>query len=261
MRINGRCAGIGTSAILLFTMLFVYGCPPPEKVIIREKEVQIKEVPAAASPSASTNTIFFDEFDPDASALRNVWRSNGRAHWVWQGKTSALPGCENGCLKQNSEAETALNAIMYVATPQMSNATIKTKTRIKYDHSVAPTQEELGRLRRFIGTGIVFRMVDEDNYYMFRLAGEEGCVLGKMVNNNWIDLANPRRLNFLEGGRIKPNNWYRLKVKVSGNNIQCFINDSPVINFTDPDPTFTIGHFGLCTFKCFGDFEYIEVTE
>ena len=227
-----------------------------EKVIIREKEVQVKEVPRGSS------SIFFDEFNPDDNILRNVWRSNGKAHWVWQGKTASnLPGCENGCLKQNSEDTRALNAIQYVATPQISNATIKTKTRIKYDRSVAPSSEELRNLRFFIGTGIVFRMEDENNYYMFRLAGEAGAVLGKMVNNNWVDLANPRRLDFLEGGRIKPNNWYRLKVKVYGNNIQCFINDSPVINYTDSQNPFSVGHFGLCTFKCFGDFEFIEVTE
>lgn len=227
-----------------------------EKVIIREKEVQVREVPR------NNSSIFFDEFETDDSTIRNVWRSNGNAHWVWQGKTDAhLPGCENGCLKQNSEDSRALNAIQYVATPQITNATIKTKTRIKYDRSVAPSPDELRNLRYFIGTGIVFRMVDENNYYMFRLAGEAGAVLGKMVNNKWIDLKNPRRLDFLEGGRIKPNNWYRLKVKVYGNNIQCFINDSPVINYTDNQNPFDVGHFGLCTFKCFGDFEFIDVTE
>ncbi|MEE4356686.1 MAG: hypothetical protein V2I97_09455 [Desulfococcaceae bacterium] len=228
-----------------------------ERIIEKRVEVQ-----TPAPPQNSSAAIFFDEFDPDNSALRNVWKSNGKAHWVWQRQTdSSLPGCENGCLKQNSEDIRALNAIMYVATPQMSNGTIKTKARIKYDMSVAPTKTELENLRKFVGTGIIFRMVDENNYYMFRLAGEAGCVLGKMVNNKWIDLKNPRRLDFLEGGRIRPNNWYRLKVKVYDNNIECFINDSPVIQYRDRDAPYTVGRFGLCTFKCFADFEFLEVTE
>lgn len=231
---------------------------PVEKEVVRETEV-IREVPA--SPGSSSNVIFYDDFGTATNINRNLWQSNGKAQWVWQGKTPGLPGCEDGCLKQNSEDVHALNAIMYVRTPQMSNATIETKTRIKYDMSVSPTQTELENLRKFIGPGIVFRMKNDDNYYMFRLAGEEGAVLGKMVNNKWIDLSNPRRFKMLEGGRIKPNNWYRLKVKVYGNNIQCFINDSPVINYTDYDNPFTVGHFGLCTFKCFADFEFIKVTE
>lgn len=224
------------------------------------ERVIVREVPAPPTPVATSTAIFFDEFDSQNAALRNIWRSNGKAHWVWQGQTnSSIAGCENGCLKQNSEDIRALNAIMYVSTPQISNATIKTKARIKYDTSVSPTQEELKNLRYFIGTGIVFRMVDENNYYMFRLAGEAGCVLGKMVDGKWIDIQNPRRLDFLEGGRVRPNNWYRLKVKVYGNNIQCFINDSPVINASDSQ--FSVGRFGLCTFKCFADFEFIEVSE
>ncbi len=211
------------------------------------------------SPVIYESIIFRDDFSTSSVINRNQWNSNGKAHWVWQEQTSSSPGCENGCLKQNSEDVRALNAIMYVSTPQISNATIETTARINFDISVAPTMEEMERLRNFIGVGIIFRMKDPDNYYMFRLAGEEGCVLGKMVDNQWVDLDNPRRLNFLEGGRIKANNWYKLKVKVYGNTIQCFINDSPVIHFSDPQ--FTLGYVGLVTFKCFGDFEYIKVTE
>lgn len=230
----------------------------PQKEVVKEKEI-IREVPT--TPGGSDKVIFFDDFGASNHVNRNLWKSNGKAHWVWQGKSSGLPGCEDGCLKQNSEDIHALNAIMYVSTPQMANATIETKTRINFDMSVNPTPTELDNLRKFIGTGIIFRMVDHDNYYMFRLAGEEGAVLGKMVDNKWVDLANPRRIRMLEGGRIKPNNWYRLKVVVNGNNIQCFINDSPVINYSDHKNPFTVGYFGLCTFKCFADFEFVEVKE
>lgn len=237
---------------LVFAAIFFTGC---RKVVVKRTIVEPDTV--------SAETIFFDDFSTHSQATtRNNWISNGKAHWVWQGQTSGKPGCVDGCLKQNSEDDRALNAVMYVKTPQIADATIETKTRINYDLSLGVRSDanELKKLRYFIGTGIVFRMKDANNYYMFRLAGEEGCVLGKMVDNQWIDLANPRRLDFLEGGRIKPNYWYDLKVKIRDNKIQCFINDSPVISYTDDDGTFSLGHFGLCTFKCFGDFEYIKVT-
>jgi hypothetical protein len=240
------------SVSLIAVFVFFTGCAP--------KTTQMKYIEVPTPVSAKT--IFFDDFSTASqSTTRNMWLSNGKAHWVWQGKTSASPGCTDGCLKQNSEDDRALNAIMYISTPQISNATIETKTRINYDLSVGVTSDELKKLRYFIGPGIVFRLVDQNNFYMFRLAGDEGCVLGKMVDNEWIDLANPRRLNVLEGGRIRPNNWYTLRVEVVGNNIQCFINNSPVINFTDHEATFTLGHFGLATFKCFADFEFINVTQ
>ncbi|MCK5681624.1 hypothetical protein KAI46_12525 [bacterium] len=246
-----------TRPIIIFICLcfWLTGCV--QKVVYKDN---VKEV--AAAPSASAETIFFDDFNLNFTGInRNLWISNGKAHWVWQGKTSETPGCDDGCLKQHSEDDRALNAIMYISTPQISNATIETKTRMNFDLSLGITESELKRYRYFIGTGIVFRLVDQNNFYMFRLAGEEGCVLGKMVDGRWVDLKNPRRLNFLEGGRIKANNWYTLKVTVDGNNIQCFINGSPVINYNDLESEFSLGHFGLVTFKCFGDFEYIKVTK
>lgn len=246
---------IGLCLVILIAALWIGGC---EKQVI-VKEVVVKEVAAPAAPASAMKTIFSDDFATNQDINRNLWKSNGKAHWVWQKKTSPDAGCDDGCLKQNSEDERALNAVMYVSTPQMSNGTIETKARINYDLSVYNTPERLKQLKEMIGVGIVFRMVDENNFYMFRLAGEEGCVLGKMVDNNWTDLANPRRLDFLEGGRIKPSVWYKLKVEVIGGTIQCFINDSPVINLYDAQ--FSVGRFGLASFKCFGDFEYINVYQ
>lgn len=230
-----------------------------------ETIVEVRPDTKPPTPFALNKTIFFDDFAYPQRINRNMWVSNGKRHWIWQGQTSEEPGCVDGCLKQNNEYADAGNVIMYVQTPQFSNGTIETKTRMSFDQSIAPAPKELNTLRYYIGPGIVFRLRDINNYYMFRLAGEEGCVLGKMVNGQWFDLANPRRMNFLEGGRIKPNYWYALKVKVISNNIQCFINDSPVINYTDDGskggPPVTVGHLGLATFKCFADFEYINVYQ
>jgi hypothetical protein len=109
-----------------------------------------------------------------------------------------------------------------------------------------------------MGAGIIFRMKDRDNFYMFRLAGEEGAVLGKMVNGKWTDLANPRSTDNLPGRvRFSGSNWYRLKVKVYDKRILCYINDSAVVSYEDNE--FGLGHFGLCTFKARADFDYIRI--
>lgn len=230
-------------------------------------QAEVADLPPVTplTPMTSNKTIIFDDFSEPQRINRNMWVSNGNRHWIWQGKTSEAPGCIDGCLKQNNEYQDAGNLIMYIQTPRFSNGTIETKLRIDFDQSVAPKPQEKNDLRYYIGAGIVFNMQDKDNFYMFRLAGEEGCVLGKMVANEWHDLANPRRQNFLEGGRIKPMNWYTLKVRIIGNNFQCYVNDSPVIDYTDYGQEFgepfTLGHVGLVAFKCFADFEYIHAYE
>jgi len=251
--------------LIIWVAIGFIGCGVKTGVVKTETTAVINTGAPPLTPITDRKTIFFDDFSDPQRINRNMWISNGQRHWIWQGKTSEEPGCVDGCLKQNNEYKDSGNVIMYVQTPQFSNGTIETKTRISFDQSIAPKLEELDTLRYKIGAGIVFRMHDADNYYMFRLAGEEGCVLGKMVNGKWFDLKNPRRFNFLEGGRIKPNYWYALKVKVIGNNFECFINDSPVINYTDygslGGAAITIGHIGLVTFKCFADFEYINVYQ
>jgi hypothetical protein len=209
--------------------------------------------------STGAKTIMSDNFDPANAQMRNLWQNNGKGTWKVQGPISALPGCEDGCLRQNSEDPRALNAINYVTAPQISDGVIETKLRYSYELSIAESAEQRKEKQQFIGTGIVFRMVDVDNYYMFRLAGEDGVVLGKMVNGVWTDLGNPRRVDFVDGGRLRPNTWYKLKVAVHGNNIQCSINDNPVVNTFDP--SYTVGRFGVVTFKTVADFEYFNVVE
>jgi hypothetical protein len=60
--------------------------------------------------------------------------------------------------------------------PQVADATIETFIRIRPDlpatiTSSAQDQQMLNNVRYIIGAGIIFRMKDQDNFYMFRLAG------------------------------------------------------------------------------------------
>jgi hypothetical protein len=194
-------------------------------------------------------TIFYDNFD----ARKNEWQQV-RGNWKFS---------SDGFLFQQSADPRHINTIIYVDHPQVADATLETFVRVNPDlpttiTASAQDQELLNSVRYVIGAGIIFGMKDQDNFYMFRLAGEEGAVLGKLVKGEWVDIDNPRSADYLpERVKFSEHNWYRLKVKVQGNRITCYINDSAVINKTDTD--LELGRFGLCTFKTRADFDYIKV--
>jgi hypothetical protein len=197
-------------------------------------------------------TIFYDNFD----ARKNEWQQI-RGNW----KVS-----DTGFFLQRSAAPRDINSIIYVDHPQAADATIETFVRVIPDVPATPIpsdirdQEMLKNVRYIIGAGIVFRMKDENNFYMFRLAGEEGAVLGKMYKNEWVDLSNPRSADYLrERVKFSEHNWYRLKVEVYGDRITCYINDSVVASKSDS--TFNVGKIGLCTFKTKADFDYVKVFD
>lgn len=216
-----------------------------------------KTAPAQAAPTAvaSAKTLFYDNF----TSVKGEWQ---QVSGIWETLTGG-----DGLLVQKSDDPRQLNAIRYVETPRTADATIETSVRVKPNRPVALTDSEQDRdlmrnIRYIVGAGIIFRMKDQRNFYMFRLAGEEGAVLGRMVDGVWNekDLCNPRVRDFLDGSRIgfRSDNWYRLKVEAYGNRITTYIDDEPVCSVTDD--TFSLGNFGLVTFKTAADFDNIKVT-
>jgi hypothetical protein len=93
---------------------------------------------------------------------------------------------------------------------------------------------------------------------MFRLAGEEGAVLGKMVDGQWQDLANPRAADFLSS-LIRMDTPYSLRVRAQGRRIQTWVNDRAVASLEDG--SFTTGRVGLITFRTQAAFASIKVVE
>lgn len=229
--------------VILVGLAVLFGCS-------REPEVEVVPPPPAEKVGEpGPKTIFFDNFD----LRKNEWQ---QVRGNWKVDT-------NGFFLQRSADPRHVNSIIFVDHPQAADSTIETFVRINPDLPTTLTnsvedQKLLRSVRYIIGAGIVFRYKDDSNFYMFRLAGEEGAVLGKMINGNWIDLANPRSADYLrERIKFSEANWYRLKVEAYGNSIICYINDSVVISTNDT--TFTLGHFGLCTFKTKADFDYMNV--
>lgn len=206
-----------------------------------EDEKPIMVVPPA-QPQES-NIIFRDNFDTH----KNEWvERTGRWKWI------------EGFLSQTTSDPRELNSIIYLSNPQIADGSIETLVRVNFSEHALMDNPAYNR-KYIVGAGIIFRMQDMKNYYMFRLAGETGAVLGKMVDGEWIDIKNPRAYDFLEGEVLNfgANNWYNLKVELKGNRIICYVQNSAVINATDD--TYSIGKVGLITFKAAADFDFITI--
>jgi hypothetical protein len=210
------------------------------------------DAPAVQPQPPGPKIIFSDTFD----TVKGEWQ---QVSGVWETR--------DGFLVQKSDDPRHLNSLRFILTPRSSDATIETSVRISPDRPAVLTNSEadaelLRNIRFVIGAGIVFRMQDAQNFYMFRLAGEEGAVLGRMVGGQWNekDLCNPRVRDFLTGARIgfRADNWYRLKVEAYGNRITAYVNDEPVCSVTDD--SFALGQTGLATFKTAADFDHITVS-
>lgn len=195
--------------------------PPP---VVVEKPVII-ETPV----KEEAKVIFEDEFNE----RKNEWK---QVRGKWE--------VENGQMLQARDDPRELNALMYVDEFDVSDVEITTRVSLR------------GGTSSVSGGGLVFRLRDEKNYYMFRLAGS-GVVFGKMVNDEWTDLANPRAADFRVDGRVGPTE--ELRVRISGNRIQCWVGDDSVVNMVDGQ--FATGRVGLATFKAEAAFDFIKIVE
>jgi len=218
--------------------------PEPPPIVHNTSTTQL------ATVTPGQHIVFVDDFE----TVKPEWQQTGG---VWE--------TQSGLLVQKSEDPRELNAIRFIQAPRVTDAVIETEVKVRpyipAQWTNSPQDEELRRsIRYIVGAGIVFRRLDRNNFYMFRLAGEEGAVLGKMVDGDWKDIANPRVVNILQSDRIGfKNNVYRLKVVLTGARIQCFINGEPIIDVTEASQT--VGHVGLVTFKTAAEFDFFKVTQ
>ena len=185
----------------------------------------------------------FDNYDPHWRQVRGQW---------------ALVG---GNLLQARDDARELNTMMFNDSVNVADAEITTEVSILHDLPqiiVAGDDDLLTTKRRVAGAGLVFRYQDERNFYMFRTAGEEGVVLGKVVNGEWHELANPRAADFA-GVLLKSDTPYRLRVRIVGNRIQAWIGDKAVANLEDD--SLGTGRVGLATFRSKAAFTALRIVE
>jgi hypothetical protein len=185
----------------------------------------------------------FNQYNPQWRTVRGQW------------------AVQDGAAVQVRDDAREQNTIMFFDPLITADAEIATAVRMSATLPQFPTAgdaELLEARRRIAGAGLVFRYQDENNFYMFRLAGEEGAVLGKMVDGQWQDIVNPRAADF-GGTLIKMDTEYTLRVRAQGRRIQCWVNGRAVANLEDG--SFSTGRVGLVTFRTRAAFSSIRVVE
>lgn len=224
--------------------------------------------PAVATTHGSAETyepcarpfLLCDQFDSDTPGWRQF-------HGRWE------RDAERQVIRQRSQLEREGNALMYFGNLSIADAEIEVVLRMEVSAPQIPIVEDnrrQRRLRQIVGAGLVFRLRDEDNFYMFRLAGEQGAVLGKMVDGQWTDLDAPRAADYLNEP-LRYGQFYRLRVLIEEDRIQCWITElseegdrilgreQAVINYQDD--TFTTGYAGLVTFQIGALFDNFRVVQ
>jgi hypothetical protein len=222
---------ITPSLVLVTVILSAVGCGASTKVQM---------------PSPAERVLLNDEFNQYNPQWRTV-----RGQWAVQA----------GSAVQVRDDAREQNTIMYFDPLITADAEVATAVKMSATLPQFPTASDAELIearRRIAGAGLVFRYQDENNYYMFRLAGEDGVVLGKMVDGKWQDIANPRAADF-GGTSIKMDTEYTLRVRTEGRRIQCWINGRAVANLEDA--SFSTGKVGLVTFRTRAAFSSIRVVE
>jgi hypothetical protein len=237
MTTRGREAG-AAFVLIVSTSVLASGCA--------SNPIASPATAPAASVGPASPLLFSDDFN----AYNPRWRQV-RGQW------SVI----DGSLRQTRDEVRELNTVFYYDPLTIADADITVETTMLADlpQFLTKADEELLNVkRRVAGAGIVFRYQDESNFYLFRIAGEEGAVLGKVVNGEWKELANPRAANFVRT-RLKMDTPYTLRVRVAGKRIQCWLAGQAVANLDDE--SFSTGRIGLTTFRSKASFSFVRVAE
>jgi len=110
-------------------------------------------------------------------------------------------------------------------------------------------------VRRLLsGAGIIFRYVDDNNYYFYRFTGLDHLVLGKVVNGMVYVLKSVEPYPRFQMKYGRP---HTLRVEATGDYIQCYINGNPVI--AEYDASLRVGKVGLITHKVRANFDNLTI--
>jgi len=210
------------------------------------KVVKVIPEPPAPPAAAQERVLLTEDFSTYSPRWRQV-----RGQW----------GLMEGALLQARDEVSELNTIMFYDPLTVADAELTADLSVIADMPqflTAGDENLLTAKRRVAGAGLVFRYQDENNFYMFRTAGEEGVVFGKVIDGQWHELANPRSIDFA-GVLLKSDTPYKLRVRLAGNRIQCWIGNKAVVNMEDS--SLATGRVGFTTFRSKAAFTSLRVIE
>ena len=128
---------------------------------------------------------------------------------VWQIDTDSA----NPALKMTRNENTDFNVAVFKSA-YYQNIEIEAKAK-----AVSGEEDQ--------GGGLVWRFVDSRNYYIVRFNPLENNIrLYKVVNGT-------RKQMQSENAQIKSGNWFTIKVKASGDKIECYLDGEKVLSDTD----------------------------
>ena len=154
----------------------------------------------------------------------------------------------NWLVRAESDTPSALNALCQTGTATFPAMTLSDAvyTDVLVSTRFKPISGSVDR-----AAGIIFRVQDENNYYILRANALENNVdIRKYVNGRRITLK-------IESIEVLAGQWQELRVEVVGNQIKGFLNGQLVVETSDD--TFQSGKVGLWTkadsVTCFDDVE------
>lgn len=103
---------------------------------------------------------------------------------------------------------------------------------------------------------IVFRAPDSDNFYWLNIGGWGNTqhAIEKEVNGGRSNLVTA-------SGSVNTGQWYDIRIRCEGNNIQVWLDGSPLFDYTDTDSPYLTGEMGVGTWETQARYRNIEVTE
>jgi alpha-L-arabinofuranosidase len=129
----------------------------------------------------------------------------------WQRLSGKWEATDGACVQRSSE-QPAL--IRYAFNSETGNYTVSLKAM------------KTGGAEGFL---VGFGAIDADNYYWLNLGGWNNTLhaIEKAVGGGRSTVG--RQVD----GRIEPNRWYDIKIQVTGERIQCFLDGKRIIDLTD----------------------------
>ncbi len=104
---------------------------------------------------------------------------------------------------------------------------------------------------------ILFRAIDEDNFYWLNLGGwgNSQHAIEKEIRNS-RSVMSP----FIKG-RISENEWVPIRVSVKGNRIEAYLNNQLLYNYTDTIHQFLHGAVGIGSWSTAVSYKNLKVTD